>query len=133
MKRTSILLFCILFFSVVHAEKNEKPISISPALYKKFKKTETLISNKSYQQAEQKLKTMLTSVKQGSYEQAIVLRSLSSVYALKEQYKKAAEALSRCLNLKVLPESQEQQGLQNLGQLYMATEQYAKAIKTIEP
>jgi tetratricopeptide (TPR) repeat protein len=126
-------MFSFFLLNPVYAEKNEKPKSISPSLYKKLKKTETLISKKSYQQAETKLKALLTDVKQGSYEQAIVLRSLSSVYALKEQYKKAAEALSRCLNLKVLPGSQEQQGIQNLGQLYMATEQYAKAIKTLEP
>ncbi len=131
--RILVLMFSFFLLNPVYAEKNEKPKSISPSLYKKLKKTETLISKKSYQQAETKLKALLTDVKQGSYEQAIVLRSLSSVYALKEQYKKAAEALSRCLNLKVLPGSQEQQGIQNLGQLYMATEQYAKAIKTLEP
>jgi tetratricopeptide (TPR) repeat protein len=117
----------------VNAEKNDKPTTISPWLYKKLTKTESLISKKSYQQAEQNLKKLLPDVKKKSYEQATVLRSLSSVYALKGQYKKATETLSQAIALNVFPRKQEQQVILNLGQLYMAIEQYAKAIKTLQP
>lgn len=132
-----LLLLFLCFFLLLpvkgYAEKNDKPTTISPWLYKKLSKTEKLISKKSYQQAEQNLKKLLPDVKQKSYEQATVLRSLSSVYALKGQYKKAAETLSQSIALNVLPKKQEQQAVLSLGQLYMAMEQYAKAIRTLEP
>ncbi|MCK5189239.1 MAG: hypothetical protein KAR12_04205, partial [Methylococcales bacterium] len=90
MIRLLLLILCFFLLQPVYAEENDKSTTISPWLYKKLKKTELLVANKSYQQAEQKLKAMLTSVEQNSYEHATVLRSLSSVYALKGQYNKAA-------------------------------------------
>ena len=133
MIRLLLLILCFFLLQPVYAEENDKSTTISPWLYKKLKKTELLVANKSYQQAEQKLKAILGDVKQKSYEHATVLRSLSSVYALKGQYKKAAETLSKSLALGVFPNDQEQQAMLNLGQLYMATEQYSKAVKTLEP
>jgi tetratricopeptide (TPR) repeat protein len=133
--RSSFLVLSLAFFllSPVYAKENDKPVAISPSLYKRLTKVEKLISTKSYQQAEQKLSAMLTSVDQNSYEHATVLRSLSSVYALKGQYHKAADTLFRAIALKVLPENQHQQAILNLGQLYMALEQYSKAVQTLEP
>ena len=127
------LTLSLVLLSPVYANEDDKPVTISPRLYKRLTKVEKLISKKSYQQAEQKLNAILTDVKQGSYEQAAVLRSLSSVYALKGQYNKAAAALSRAIALKVLPKNQHQHAILNLGQLYMAQEQYSKAVKTLEP
>ncbi len=127
------LTLSVFLLSPVNAKENDKPVTISPGLYKRLTNVEKLISKKSYPQAEQKLNTLLTDVKQGSYEQAVVLRSLSSVYALKGQYNKAAAALSRAIDLKVLPKNQHQQAILNLGQLYMAQEQYSKAVQTLEP
>lgn len=127
------LALSVFLISPVYAKENDKPVTISPSLYKRLTKVEKLISKKSYQQAEQKLSTLLTSVEQNSYEHATVLRSLSSVYALKGQYNKAADTLSRVIALKVLPENQQQQAILNLGQLYMALEQYSKAVQTLEP
>lgn len=126
-----VIWVCLLF--PVNAKETRKSTKISPSLYKKLKKTERLIANKSYQKAEQKLREMLSNVKNKSYEHATVLRSISSVYALKGQYKKASEALSTCLGLHVLPDNQKKDAVLSLGQLYMATEQYAKAIRTLEP
>ena len=133
MIRLPVLILCLFVLQPAFAEENNKSTTISPWLYKKLKKTELLVSKKSYQHAEQKLKAMLGDVEQKSYEHATVLRSLSSVYALKGQYKKAAETLSKSLVLGVFPNDQEQQAILNLGQLYMATEQYSKAVKTLEP
>ncbi|MFW5442834.1 MAG: tetratricopeptide repeat protein [Methylococcaceae bacterium] len=133
MIRLLALVLFLLTLNPVYASDNDKSTEISPWLYKKLTRTEKLIANKSYQKAEQKLKALLADVKQNSFEQATVLKSLSSVYALKGQYQKATEVLSRCLSLDVLPVDQQQQAMLNLGQLYMATEQYAKATQTLEP
>lgn len=128
-----LLLSVFLLLSVAHAEDKEKSPTISPWVYKKLKKSESLIAKKSYQQAEKQLTSLLTDVKEKSYEQAIVLRSLSSVYALKGQYNKAAKRLAKAINLHVLPRQQKQQALLSLGQLYMAENNYALAIKTLAP
>lgn len=133
MMRVFVLLFCCFLVFSVHSKENKKKTTISPWLYKKSQKIEKLIAKKSYQKAQQSLEAAIPDVKKGSYEHAFVLKSLSSVYALKGRYNKAAELLAKSLSLKVMPEDQEQQAVLNLGQLYMATEQYAKAIKTLEP
>ncbi len=133
MIRLLVLIIYFLLLSPVYAADKDKAPAISPWLYKKLQNTETLIAKKSYSQAEQKLNSLLGKVKGKGYEKAIVLRSLSSIYALKEQYKKAADTLSKVIALAVLPKKQEQQAILNLGQLYMAAEQYSKAIRVLEP
>jgi len=131
MIRLLALVLSLLVLSPAYAK--EKQATISPWVYKKLQKAEQLIAKKSYSQAEQKLKAILPDTKAKSYEKAIVLRSLSSVYALNNQYEQATKLLSQALALNVLPKKQEQQAILNLGQLYMAMEQYAKAIKVLEP
>jgi tetratricopeptide (TPR) repeat protein len=113
--------------------KEEKAPPISPWLYKQLTKTEALISSQAYPQARKKLEKIILELKDKSYEQALALRSLSSVYALENNYRKAAQSLEKCLATQALPEKQQQQALLNLGQLYMATEQYQKAINTLQP
>ncbi len=131
MTRLLILIVYFSFLSPIMAKN--KPPALPEWLYKKIEKTELLISKKSYKEAEETLKGALEKVKAKSYGQAIVLRSLSSLYAINSQYEKASITLSKSIALNVLPETQQQQALLNLGQLYMATEQYTKAIKTLEP
>lgn len=125
------LMISLIFLSPVFAK--DKPTTLPSKVYKTLEKTEKLISEKSYRQAEEGLKQLLTTVKPKSYAQAVVFRSLSSVYALNGQYKKAAESLSKSLALKVMHEDEEQKSVLNLGQLYMATEQYKKAIEVLQP
>jgi tetratricopeptide (TPR) repeat protein len=133
MMRLLVLIICLLLLSPVYAKDEDKASAISARLYKKLQKTEALIAKKSYSQAEKKLNALLADVKDKSYEKAVVLRSLSSVHALKGSYNKAANTLSKAVALAVLPKKQEQQAILNLGQLYMAAEQYSKAIRVIEP
>lgn len=132
MIRALILAICF-SFTPIPAFAEKKPTPLPKWLYKKLEKSESLIAKKSYSQAEQELKSAVEKAKPNGYGHAIVLRSLSSVYALNGQYKKAAKALAQCIALKILPETQEQQALLNLGQLYMANEQYTKAIQVLEP
>lgn len=130
------LLLCsvlILEPAISFAKESNKSTTVSPSLYRKLSKTEKLIEKKSYSQAQQIISKALASAKKGSYEEAIVLRTSASIYALQEKYSKAASALSKCLALKALPEKQEQQALLNLGQIYMAMAQYQKAVKVLRP
>lgn len=122
--------FTLLAVTPVIAAESSTP-QISAQLYKQLAVTEKLIAKQAYKGARQRLQKILASLKAESYEQAIVLRSLASVYALENNYVKAAKYLEQCTAIKMLPEKQQQEAMLNLGQLYMATVQYQKAIKTL--
>ncbi len=119
--------------AIGYAKEGDKSTTVSPSLYKKLSKAEKLIEKKAYSQAQQIISKALSSAKKGSYEEAVVLRTSASIYALQEKYSKAASALTKCIALKALPEKQEQQALLNLGQIYMALAQYKKAVKVLQP
>ncbi len=119
---------CLILSSVVYAQQN----TVSPQLYKTLQKSEKLIAGKSYGEARQLLQSALSGAA-SDYETATVLRSLSSIYALQEDYQKAAETLSESLALNAFPAEQQQQALLNLGQLYMANGQFRKAVNVLEP
>lgn len=133
MIRLVFFIFCVSLLATVNAETNEESITLSPKVYRGLKKIEALIAKKSYSQAEQKLNSLLDNVTKKSGDHATVLTSLSSVYALKGQYKQAVEVLTRCLALNILVGDQKQHAVLKLGQLYMATEQYVEAIRILEP
>ena len=117
--------------AISHAEK-QKTQTISPQLYKQLSSTEQLIAKQHYAHARQKLHQILSGLKKDSYEQALTLSSLASVYALENNYSKAAKFLEQCLATKMLSDPQQQESLLNLGQLYMATEQYQKTVNTLQ-
>jgi len=114
-------------------EAAEKSTAISPWLYKQLSKSEKLIGKQAYSEARAKLLKILPELDNNSYEQAITLRSLASVYALENQYQKSAKLLEQALATNALTADLQQQTLLNLGQLYMATEQYQKAVDTLDP
>jgi tetratricopeptide (TPR) repeat protein len=128
------LLFSGLFLASVPALSSpDKSTEVSPEVFKKLQLVEQSIKSKTYNNAQQTLQSLLTEVKKGSYEEAAVLKSLASVYALQGQYAQGAEILSKAVNLNVLPENQRQAALFNLGQLFIGAGQYAKAIDTLKP
>ena len=125
------LSLCILL--PVLSTAQEKPATISPWVYKQLNRVEKLIAKKEYPKARQKLQKILTELDKNSYAQAITLRSLASVYALENQYQQATVVLEQALATNALPKKQHQQVLFNLGQLYMASAQYQKAVATLDP
>lgn len=131
--RFILILLCSLYITPTFSAEGNKTTVVSPGVYKKLQLTDKLIAEKSYARAQQQLQSLLKDVSKNGYEEATVLRSLSSVSALRENYRQAAEYLARCLALKVLPKQQEQQATLNLGELYMADGQHAKAIATLKP
>lgn len=133
-KIISLLILCFCLGLPVYAEKEplEQTPGISPSLFKQLTKVEDLIASTAYPQARQMLLKILANLKENSYEQAICLRSLASVYALENNYTQATGTIEKCLATKKLPKSQQQKALLNLGQLYMATENYQKATTTLE-
>ncbi len=123
----------ILCLNVQAKEAAEKSTAISPWLYKQLNKSEELIGKHAYSEARAKLLKVLPELDNNSYEQAITLRSLASVYALENQYQKSTKLLEQALATKALTEDLQLESLLNLGQLYMATDQYQKAVDTLDP
>ncbi len=127
--RTLLFVACMAMAQTLWAETGKAP-SVSPYVYKKLTQVEKQINQKAYKRAEQTLKSLSGNAE--GYEKAVVLRSLSSVYALQEKYPQAARVLEQALRLNALPEKQALQARLNLAQIYMATRQYAKAVKIIQ-
>ncbi len=131
MKRFLLLLSLGVFFLCEPTLAAKKAV-ISPRLFENLQKIELLIVDKAYKDALSQLNGLIETLKKGTYEEAVVLRLKASVYIQKEQYPKAITILLKCQQLDVLPDSQQQQLLINLGQLYLAEGQYQKAIDLIE-
>lgn len=128
----SVLLMCLICF-VGGVTAQSKKTTVSPNVFKQLSKSNELIEKKKYVAARETLKIALSKSKKNSFEQAAVLRALSSVNALQSAYVKAAQQLAQAVNLNVFPDDQQQQAILNLGQLYLASEQYRQAIATLVP
>jgi tetratricopeptide (TPR) repeat protein len=72
------------------------------------------------------------SEKLNPYERALVFQILGFVESSQERYEKALEYFEKCLAEDALPEGGQLSTRFNTAQLYLATEQYVKAAKTLE-
>ncbi len=127
------ILVILLSLNCAALAAQEKAPTISPGLYKRISQAEKLIGEKSYASAGSSLQKALAAVEKGSYEHAVVLRSLTTLHAVQGHYVMAAQSLKKALDLNVLTAKQRQESLLNLGQMYLATQQYAKAVKVLQP
>ena len=66
------------------------------------------------------------------YENAILHQTLGYAYAMSNDYAKAIAAFEEVLSYKALPQDATFAVMQNLGQLYIATEKYDKGIAMLE-
>ena len=105
--------------------------SVSKPVYYQLKKVDELLAKKSYTKAEKTLKKRLK-FRNSGYEKAVLLRSLSSVYAAQKNYVDAIVQLNKSLNLKTLPYSAAQKAHLTLGQYYLANQQQDKALVILE-
>ncbi len=134
----SIRLLALLWFVAFGAiagegdESGASTLTIRPWTYERIEQFEKLLEKSQYNQAIQLLKKMQPEVTDVPYEEAIVLRSFAQTYALKDDYKTAANYLKRCLAMNALPPKQEHHARYNLAQLYIGSKQYKDSIKILE-
>jgi tetratricopeptide (TPR) repeat protein len=88
------------------------------------------LSNDSFADAEQRL--LKVSDRSEGYERAIIYQTLGFVYAQQEQLKPALEAFEVALATGALPREPREDLMYNVGQIYIADEQYERGIETIE-
>lgn len=115
--------------SVAHAG-NKKVLS--QKTYKALMVTQEFLGEGENSKAIAGLKKLLTRLKDKSYEQAIVLQSLSHAYIAQEDYLSAIPPLKQSFNLAMLPDEPQQRVHNNLIRLYMATEGFIEAIDLLK-
>jgi tetratricopeptide (TPR) repeat protein len=65
------------------------------------------------------------------HERSLLWQSRAYVYSAQEQYDEAIENFRRCVDADAMPEASLQNARYNLGQLYLVTERYDDAIRTL--
>lgn len=136
MRLESVLLVTVvgwLMLSVSTVSATQTAATISQSTFKKLQKIEKLIVKSSYRSALEKLNALLPNISKVAIEKAIVLKMISSVYALEGHYSKASNALEQSLATKALPADQEQSALINLVQLYIGQGKNKRAADILEP
>ncbi len=132
--RFSIALFKLVFvcLMVCVPAYGKQPL-VSPAVYKAVQNAEKHLANSAYAKALKPLKALLVESKSGSYDQAIVWKTIGAIYAAEGKYQSAANALEKSLVGDALPEQQRLDAQYNLGQVYLALKQYRKALSVLKP
>lgn len=93
----------------------------------------TLMEKNQYKEAVARLEALdARSESYNRYENAVLHQTLGYAYAAMNEYPEAAEAFEEALSFKTLPKDAAFAVMQNLGQLYIATEQYDKGIAALE-
>ncbi|MCK5924844.1 MAG: tetratricopeptide repeat protein [Methylococcales bacterium] len=125
---------CILSVFMVATLGNISPSFadvVSKPVYYQLKKVDELITKKSYTEAENIVQKALNQTK-NTYEKAVLLRSLSSIYSVQKNYPKAIEFLTNALAIKSLPYEATQKAQLSLGQFYLANKEQDKAFQLLD-
>ena len=120
-----------LFITLSSISTQSLSATVSAPVFQQLKKADNLIAKKSYAEAEKTLHQRLK-LYNSTYEKAVLLRSLSSVYGSQKNYKEAIQQLEKALATKALPYDATQKAQLTLGQYYLADKQQDKALEILE-
>lgn len=104
---------------------------VSKSVYYRLQKVDKLLAAKSYAAAEKSLHQGLKS-RLSNYENAVLYRSLASVFAAQKNYSQAIIWAKKCLNRNALGFAAKQKLLFSLGQYYLANKQQDEAWKIFQ-
>lgn len=113
----------------VDCNADEQAGNIPESSYRAIELAIEDLSNDAYAEAEARL-LKVTDRSEG-YERAIVFQTLGFVYAQQEQLKPALEAFEEALATGALPLKSQEDLTYNVGQIYIADEQYERGVETI--
>ena len=130
---TTLLGLVLVISSVVCFPVYGKEPLVSPAVYKAVQNAEKHLADAAYAKALQPLKALIAESNSGSYDQVIVWKTIGSIYAAQGNYQAAADALEKSLVGDVLPQQQRLDVQFNLGQVYLALNQYQRALTVLKP
>lgn len=126
-----ILLFLLLTL-IGTARAEEGAPTLSHQTYQSLMTARELQESGKSSQAVKQLEALMGQTAKQPYEQAVVLQSLAHAYIDNGNYKAAIPYLKRSLELQALPQEVQQRASYDLAQLYMATDQYAAAVRELE-
>jgi len=106
---------------------------VSSAVYKAVQNAEKQLEKSAYAKALQPLKALIAESKSGSYDQAVVWKTIGAIYSAQGNYQAAADALEKSLVGDALPQQQRLDVQFNLGQVYLALNQYQQALTVLKP
>jgi tetratricopeptide (TPR) repeat protein len=106
---------------------------VSRAVYKAIQTAEQQLAKSAYQQALKPLQQQLAEIKKGSYDEAVLWKTIGAVYSLQGSYTKAASAIEKSLANGSLPAQQVLDAQLNLGQVYLALNKYSQALTQLKP
>lgn len=111
----------------------ETGMFISESLGRTLGNIRSLMDKNQYQEAVNRLETLeQRSDSYNRYENAVVHQTLAYAYASINDYAQATEAFAEALSFKALSRESTLAVMQNLGQLYIVTEEYEKGITILE-
>jgi len=105
--------------------------TLSPKIFKIIEDVQVLFEAEQIDQAKVMLDAIRNKNQLGPYDQTVIYQYYGQIYAEKEQYIKSADALEVVIRLgsEFLPEEQLNSLVFNIGQLYIASDQYTKGMK----
>ena len=112
--------------------KTKKAQSMSEKVYNKLTEAQELIEEKNYKDGLAKLRELEQEKKLSPYEKAQLYNYFAYTYFTLEKYQDAIRSYQKVLIQPDLPEGLAASSMYTLAQLYFITEEYRKAVKTIE-
>ena len=106
---------------------------VSSAVYKAVVNAEKQLEKSAFSKALKPLKNLLAETDPESYDQAVLWKTIGAIQAAQGKYQTAAVSLEKSLSSKKLPDQQKQDVQYNLGQVYLANNQYKKALQALQP
>ncbi len=114
-------------------EEDKKQYTVTEAMHKKLTIALEALQAEQYPVAEDVLKKLEDRADRlSTYERALVYQMLGYLESGRERYKEALVYFEKCLAEDALPAGGQTSTRFNVAQLYLATEQYEKAVTTLE-
>jgi tetratricopeptide (TPR) repeat protein len=112
------------------AEEKKAQGTMSEAVYHGVNEATKLLGEKKTQDAIDKLTKLAN---EGSdFDKSVVYYNLGFAHSSKNDYTNAAKAFAKAIELKGLPQQQQEQLMFNLGQIYVVAQQHDEGIKVLQ-
>jgi tetratricopeptide (TPR) repeat protein len=121
----------VLFYFLLAGQLMAADRVVSEYVYKQLTRVHELMEENQNEQALKRLQKMRPA-RMNRYEQALVQQTYGYLYAAREEYGLAIEAIEKSLALSVLPPTARRNTLYNLAQLQLTSADVTQAIVTLE-
>jgi len=120
-----------LSFGQAAAEDDDQQFTVSKWAYKQLNGAHQAISKAQYDQALDLMNKMKGRSRLNDHERALMWQTFGYIHSAKEQFSKAIQAFEKCLSMNAMHEQAAIDTQYNLGQLYMANEQFAEGARVL--